>query len=256
MSSKTQRLLILTALIAATTAACSATGSRQALSGATPVECVGATLRSAEDVALYAGCEAVSGDLSVTGGELSDLTGLQRIRSVSGTLSIAGNPHLDDLTGLGQLQSVGRLVIAGNPDLDDLAGLSSLSRAGSIVIRDNPELGTLRGLEGIERAEHVSITNNGIYDTKGLSNLREVGELDVVGNPKLISLAGLKNVNRARSVRLQANPRLCASFGLLPELENVDRLVVRSNRGLSTRDVDTLIERVSKAAGSREAALR
>ncbi len=225
------------------------------VSGVTPVQCVGATLHSADDAARYAGCEAVSGDLRVVGSELSDLTALERIRSVSGTLEISSNPNLDDLSGLDHLSSVGRLQIDSNVDLDDLSGLSNLQRVSSIVIRNNPELATLRGLEGVARADQVLIANNGLYDTHGLSNLRQVGELAVVGNPKLHNLAGLRNLSQAHSVRLQSNPRLCARFGLLPALADVDRLVVRSNRGLSQSDVEALVERLSPAA-ERQAALR
>ena len=189
MFSKTQWFLGLTVLMASGATGCSMTESRPAVSGVTPVECAGATLHSAEEAARYASCEAVQGDLRVLNSELRDLTALERIRSVSGTLEIAGNPHLDDLTGLDRLSSVGKLQIENNADLDDLAGLSNLTHASSIVIRHNHELTSLRGLEGLTRADQVVLAGNGLFGVAGLSNLREVGELAVVGNPKLTTCA-------------------------------------------------------------------
>jgi hypothetical protein len=123
------------------------------------------------------------------------------------------------------------------------------------VIRNNPELTTLRGLEGVKQADQVLIANNGIYDIHGLSSLRQVRELAVVDNPKLHNLAGLDQLRYAGTVRLQDNPVLCARLGLLPALTYVDRLVVRSNRGLSPSEVDALFERVSQT-GPRQTALR
>ena len=71
MSSKTRWLVGMTMLLASSAVACAGTEARPVVGGVTPVQCVGATLRSADEAARYAGCEAVSGDLRVVGSELS-----------------------------------------------------------------------------------------------------------------------------------------------------------------------------------------
>jgi hypothetical protein len=223
MSFKTRWLVPITSLLACGAGACTATVDRPATAAVAPVECPAATLDSAAAVASYAACDSVEGDLRIVGTDLSDLTALQRLRSVSGTLEISSNPELETLSGLERLSSVQGLEIRGN------IALSSL-----------------RGLEGLERMERLVIERNGLHDTAGLSNLRQVGDLAVVGNAKLISLHGLRHVSQARTVRVQHNPLLCGHFGLLPELKSVDRLIIRSNRGLSRRDVESLVGRFKK----------
>jgi hypothetical protein len=223
---------------------------------ATPVQCVGATLQSAEDLARYAGCEAVTGDLIVTGTDLSDLQALERVRSVSGTLAISENPYLDDLRGLGRLERVGRLTIEGNADLDDLSGLTSLTEASSLIIRGNPELTSLRGLEGLRHTEQLVLADNGLYRTTGVENLREVRQLAIVGNARLHDLRGFAGLQRAHSIRLEENPRLCAQLGIFPRLKDVTRVLVRENRGLLASEVDALRARLGTHQQWREAALK
>jgi hypothetical protein len=230
MSLPIRWLLSLTAILASNAVACSMTESRPAVAAVTPIECTGATLQSDADAAAYAGCEAVTGDLRVVGSDFQDLTALERIRSVSGTLEIGDNAKLDDLTGLEHLTQVGRLVIRDNADLDDL-----------------------RGLEALERADQLTIVNNGLLDTSGLSGLRQVGTLTVSGNAKLVSLGGLDGVSRVHSLRIESNPRLCAGFGLLPALGSVEQLFVRDNRGLAQSEVEQLEARLG--AGAELAAL-
>ena len=65
-------------------------------------------------------------------------------------------------------------------------------------------------------------------------------------NAKLISLAGLKGVERVRAVEIRNNPRLSAYYGVLPQLQQVEgSLVLRSNRGMSKREVRQVLDRVT-----------
>jgi len=255
----------ITAILGVTAGACSASVPRPAALAGAPVECASTTLRSEADVSAYAACDAVIGDLRIQHSNLTDLKALARLRRVSGTLQISGNPKLDDLTGLEQLTSVGALEIGQNPELSSLEALRNLRSSPVVRIRDNAELRTLEGLEGIESAESISLERNGIFSTTGLANLREVGTLVVTHNSKLISLSGLKGLRRATSVEIRNNPVVAAYFGLLPQLEKVDQqLVLHSNSGLSTAEVRKVLERVERGAehpslegreGRREASL-
>ena len=224
MSFITRSTTIVTAVLALAANACSGSVARPVESASlSPVVCAGGTVHDSADAAEYAGCDVVKGDLRVSAPELEDLEALQRLRAVSGTLEISGNPQLDDLSGL-----------------------ERLSQVGELLIRDNAGLETLHGLEGLKRAGKVVIENNGLYQAAGISRLGEVGDLVVRNNPRLNSLHGFRNLRHARSVEIQNNPRLCA-LGMLPALERVEQQVtLKANRGLSKPDVRALLGRIER----------
>ncbi len=248
MSTKAHCLFALTALLALSANACSASTARVARSSEAPVQCPGGVIHDDADLAHFAGCTAVVGDLQIASSRLSDLEGLESIRSVSGALVVADNPELSELSGLEQLGSVGRLSIQNNPELSDVSALSKLHMAPVVDVRGNPVLTTLSGLEGLVQVEKLSLVNNGLFETAGLSHLRQVGELTIANNPRLISLRGLNGLTRAKSVEIRNNRLLCAQLGLLPQLGEVsETLVVSANRSVPQREVAGLFGRVKGA---------
>lgn len=261
MFPRTRSLFQLTTVLVAMAAnACAAHQAQPVANPLAKLSCVGGVVQSAADAALYGACERVNGDLRISAPELTDLSALAALRSVSGKLEIAGNSRLDALSGLEQLEQVGSLSIHDNAELDDLSGLQSLHGANRVVISENAELSSLRGLEGLTRLDALVIEHNGLYQTTGLSSLTDVGSLVVDGNPKLNSLQGLRSLNHARSVEIRNNPRLCA-LHMLPALARVDHeLTVSENRGLSMPDLQQLlgrIEHVARPSAARmEASLR
>src|SRR3954468_13231494 len=114
MSLRMRYLVGFTVMLSTTLAACSSFVTQPATPTAAGVQCPGGTLRSEADVAAYAHCQSVDGDLRITQSDLSDLSALAGLRSVSGTFEISGNPELEDLSGLEQLSSVGALEIRNN----------------------------------------------------------------------------------------------------------------------------------------------
>ena len=62
---------------------------------------------------------------------LTDITGLENLTSIGGTLSVTDNPLLTDISGLNNINTVGRqLLIDGNAALENLTGLNSISTIG------------------------------------------------------------------------------------------------------------------------------
>lgn len=246
MFSNMRTLLKLTTVVALAANACAANGVRPVESAAATLSCAGGSIQSAADAALYGACGSVNGDLRISAADLTDLSTLSQLRSISGKLDIAGNPQLDDLSGLERLEHVGSLAIRDNADLDDVSALGGLKSASSVVISGNGELGSLAGLEGLTRLSALVIEHNGLYQTAGLSNLTEVGTLVIEDNAKLNSLQGLRSLAHAGSVEITGNPLLCA-LGMLPALKHVDHeVVVNHNRGLSSPDVQQLLGRVER----------
>ena len=232
---RNQAALIVTAFVALAANACATREARPV--SALAVACPGGTVHSAVEAAGYAACDTVQGDLTIASSDLEDMSALSRLHEVTGTLTITGNPELDDLGGLENLRRVGMLEVSHNPELKTLSGLDALTEADSVVIRAN-----------------------GIYTARGLGELRQVGDLIIEGNHKLNSLSGVRSLKRARSVTIQNNPILCA-IGMLPALDGVDsRMLLRANRGISTREAKLVLERAGQsndspafanAAGSR-----
>lgn len=112
------------------------------------------------------------------------------------------------------------------------------------IVRNEDDAARFDGCETI--VGDLQIASSDLTDLSQLRSVRRVtGKLSVTNNEKLISLAGLKGVERAGSVEIQNNPLLCAYFGLLTGLEQVDQpLELSNNRGLSQRDVRAMLERV------------
>jgi hypothetical protein len=241
----TRCLFALTTLLALSANACSTHTASVARAAAAPLSCAGGIIQTESDAARFVGCTSVNGDLQIANSQLSDLTALEALRSVSGALTVTNNSELSDFTGLEQLTSVGRLNVYGNGALTEFSGLSALRLAPVVDIRNNPELSSLRGLDGIDRIEKLEVVNNALFETDALSSLREVGELTIASNPRLISLHGLNGLKRARLVQIRQNPLLCAKLGLLPQLTEVGGgLVVSANRSVSRSEVEALRERV------------
>lgn len=120
------------------------------------------------------------------------------------------------------------------------------------VVHSEEDAARLEGCETI--VGDLEIKNSDLIDLEQLSSLRRVtGKLSVTDNSKLISLAGLKGIERAGSVDIHSNPLLCAYFGLLTGLKQVDQpLELSKNRGLSERDVRAMIERVDVRAPAND----
>ncbi len=117
-------------------------------------------------------CIELAGNVTINGGDITNLNGLNEITSIGGSLFIYGNMMLTSLAGLDGLNSVeGSLSIGkryfgqggiGNPSLSSLTGLNSLTSVGSLTVYDNDSLISLAGLDNIEASSinWLLITNN------------------------------------------------------------------------------------------------
>ncbi len=80
--------------------------------------------------------------------------------SYSGNLVISG-PDISDLTPLASLESVdGMLMISNNPGLASLGGLEGLASATSLTIQDNPLLTDIGAITGLEVIHDLNLVNN------------------------------------------------------------------------------------------------
>jgi hypothetical protein len=157
MLPKSARLLLLAAVLASG----SARGAPTVEAGAatTSRACAGGRIANARDAAAFAGCRAVRGDLSIERTDLSDLSALSELRSVSGALLIRENAKLRDLGGLERLERVGSLVLLAN-GLYGTGGIEGLRRAGSLVVASNPLLISLKGFSNLAHVDTLVVSRN------------------------------------------------------------------------------------------------
>lgn len=155
---------------------------------------------------------------------LTDISGLENLTRIGGTLVIAFNDSLKDLTGLHNLREANELEIRTNELLTDLSGLSGLKQLSSLRIRGG-SLESLNGLQGVQgKLEYLQIGNieklknidalrgitgvtqnlaiyrTGIKDVDGLTGLGDVGDIEISGNPDLDNLDGLSNVKQVGEI--------------------------------------------------------
>src|SRR5690606_35741362 len=119
----------------------------------------------------YPNCTEVSGNLTIQGANITDLTPLSNLTSVGGYLNIDYNSSLTNLDGLNNLTSIGGyLNIYYNSNLTNLDGLSNLTSVGAdLVIQSNSSLTDISGLQNINPASILSTYGLGLYITNNSS---------------------------------------------------------------------------------------
>lgn len=130
-----------------------------------------------------AGCRYIQGDLEINDTSLTDLHGLEELRTVGGSLSIGYNPQLASVAGLDGLFEIdGELHIAGNDALTDLGGLEGLFAVGGrLRIDHNAALAAFDGLEGL----WIVGGDLDIEDNSSLESLDGLNGLAVLGGDEL-----------------------------------------------------------------------
>lgn len=204
-------------------------------------------------LAQYPNCTQINGNLTIEGWDVTNLsnlgslnsitgnlnmylvnssaslTGLQNITSVGGRVYIEfQRPNVDYLSGL---TSVGGLVVAG-AGITNLNGLSNITGhiPGNLEVFNNP-LNNLTGLNNITSVGNdllISFSNN-LVDLTGLNNITSVGKsLTIHFNNNLTSLNGLNNLTTIGDINLnnsgfslRGNPLLTN----ISALENVSNIV-------------------------------
>jgi Putative metal-binding motif len=147
----------------------------------------------------YPGCTHIIGDVTINGNNISTLSGLGNLNSISGELIIIYNSSLISLGGLENLNSIdGGLSIYGNFNLNNLSGLENLNFVGGfLLIQFNNALTNLNGLENLSAVGgNLQIDyNDALTSLSGLQNIGAInGDLLIVSNAALDNLSGLENL--------------------------------------------------------------
>lgn len=163
-------------------------------------------------------------ELNVGNDHFQDLTGLDSLYHIGGSLLLFRNIDLESLAGLENLSYIGEsLIIDGNHNLTDISSLEGLSNTGyglgiqnnynltnlyglhnidslngPLIITGNASITTLIELENLTSAEQYLriVSNQNLININGLENLVSVdGEIDIHSNNVLNDISGIKNIN-------------------------------------------------------------
>ena len=181
--------------------------------------------------------KTVNGDVFIIDNKLVSLSGLDSLRFINFSCTIADNLHLTSLHGLEQLEFVdGDFSIRYNTALKNITALSGLRQiSGMFSLISLPNLVSLEGLEQLTDVEGIEIyLLNKITDLKGLTSVTTVfGNLGIGSNPRLVSLEGLNNLQAvAEMVRIELNDALI-DVSALNNVNQMGSLALEYNINLS-----------------------
>lgn len=138
----------------------------------------------------YPGCQQLAGNLTMSGNDIINLTGLNPITTIGGRLEIIENPNLTSLTGLDNLVSINNILyIRFNDLLTDLQGLGGLNSLGGhdLWIEGN---NNLRNLSGIDSIDAQTIDFLVIYSNPVLSDCDVTSICNFLSIPEALSQIG------------------------------------------------------------------
>jgi hypothetical protein len=154
-------------------------------------------------VATFPNCQQLDGNLTLgkmsSDSDIHDLSGFEKLSSISGSLTLLGMPLLNSLDGLQSLQTIGGdLSIIQNPELTSLNGLNALKEIqGSLTISFLGQLTSLQGLNNLEtigKDMNLNFTPS-LADMTGVQSLKTIGgSLILDHNEFLLSFGGMNNL--------------------------------------------------------------
>lgn len=185
----------------------------------------------------------ITGTLIVSGADISSLSGLSNITSVSGNIFLDGCPLLADVSFLSGITSTGSLFIqnlavttiamdkptgvAGSVTVSNCKYLNSLSMKSLSSLTTNIVVGNIniyscKQLSRIDFSSLTSITGllsiNGtaVSDMSGFSSLQTAGALTLSGNPFLLNFHGLEQLKTLtlRGISWVVYPSSSVIYGL------------------------------------------
>ncbi|MFK7921152.1 MAG: T9SS type A sorting domain-containing protein [Bacteroidia bacterium] len=184
-----------------------------------------------------------AGNLRIRNTRLSNLAGLDSLKSIGGKLEIEDNNDLTNIDALSNLESINKLEMSGNRNLTNLDGLGGLSGsidtiylyrtdlsqidslmglAGDLKLLDirQNELINLDGLIGITGADKMIIHESKILSIDGLYSMRESRIVDLrLGD--LFSLSALAQLNVSESISLRCPIQRLDAFYPVRSLESL-----------------------------------
>jgi hypothetical protein len=201
----------------------------------------------------YPGCTQIEGNVTITGDNINNITGLSVIISIEGTLDIFDNPSLTSLSGLSALTLIGENLIigdyefGGNSVLQDLTGLNAVSSiGGSLSILSNDALISLAGLNNVTfiNGSLYIRYNDALESLSGLDALTSIwGNLLIEFNPVLTDISELNTLTSIYgNISIKFNSLLTSLTGLDNIEDIITNLEIYHNNFLSICAVKSICD--------------
>lgn len=143
-------------------------------------------------------CTSVTGNLWISGSDITDLDGLSGLNSVGNRLDISNNDALANINGLSALTSMSEnSIIRNNDALTNVDGLSALTSVDDLDISDNAVLTNVDGLASLTSVKYVLYIseNPALTNISGLVSLTSIGDdLIIFRNDALTNVDGLESL--------------------------------------------------------------
>lgn len=189
----------------------------------------------------YPNCSEIDLFVTISGNDISNLSGLSNLTSIGTYLTIENTLILQNLTGLDNLSSVGiGIIIKDNSGLINLNGLENITsgnEAFSLYIERNENLTSLSGLNNIYciPGDLFIIENYSLVNLSGLESLNSVDTWFVlIDNANLSSLSGLENMNSVNDFHIGNNNSLINLSGLNALSIITEGLIIIGNDSLNS----------------------
>ena len=189
----------------------------------------------------------ITGDLSISGGRISNLDSLYRITKIGGNLKFSWASILKSIDGLSNLTHIGKnieMYVGGtssaNDSLTNLNGFSGLTHVGgTIEIARYNALTDISGLGGLSKLmDKLTLEDNQILpNLDGLLNIDRIESLTIKSNPSLVNIDGLSGIVYASgNIEIQNNAQL-ANFDGFSSLAHCEgNFIISGNSSLSNID--------------------
>lgn len=208
----------------------------------------------------YPGCTEIEGKVEVNGEDITNFSGLNAVTQIGGDLFIGtffygGNFALQNLSGLENLNYLGgSLRILSNPVLTSITGLQNLTSIGSNLEVSNNPINSFIGLDNVTSVGGRLIISsmNTITDLSGLESITSIGDrISITENDALTSLSGLDNlVSIGGGIEISVNKSLISLNGIDNiAAGTIDDLSIFSNNVLSNCHVQCISDYLAAPNG-------
>lgn len=148
-------------------------------------------------------CQHLDGNLTLgkmsSDSDIHDLSELDKLSSITGSITLLGMPNLSSLNGLQSLQTIGGdLKVIQNAQLTSLEGLNGLTTIeGNFFLSFQDQMTSLQGLDNLETiGKDLSLSfTPSLLNLEGLQSLKTIhGSMILENNDFLISMEGLEGL--------------------------------------------------------------
>lgn len=169
--------------------------------------------------ATYPGCTNLVADFTISGSDITNLSGLSQLVSSNSDVFINDNALLVTANELSlEVSATTQFVeIINNPLLANLPNLTQVGPSfNTLIVENNPSLLHLNGFLGLTAIEFIEIKEcNGLINLAGLDNIDFYQVLNIKDNSALQSISELGNYSGdVQSLEINNNPQLANLHGL------------------------------------------